>query len=237
MPHDPDSTPDAVMLFAAGFGTRMGALTHDRPKPLIPVGGRALLDHALGLVDGAGITTRVVNAHYLADQIADHLAGTNTALSLEQPDILDTGGGLRAALPLLGPGPVFTLNTDAVWTGSNPLIALRKAWDPSRMGALLLLVPADRARGHAGGGDFALALDGRIKRGGDLVYTGAQIVDPTGIDSIRQTAFSLNRLWDRIAGDDRLYGLVHKGGWCDVGHPDGIAAAEAMLITPPTPLP
>lgn len=237
MTNDPAIIPDAVLLFAAGFGTRMGALTHDRPKPLIPVGGRALLDHAMGLVDGAGITTRVVNAHYMADQIADHLDGSTAALSLEEPDILDTGGGLRAALPLLGPGPVFTLNTDAVWTGPNPLIALRKAWNPARMGALLLLVAADRARGHGGGGDFALASDGRIERGGDLVYTGAQIVDPTGIGSIRQTAFSLNRLWDRIAGDGRLFGLIHKGGWCDVGHPDGIAEAEAMLTNPPAPLP
>lgn len=237
MPHDAASTPDAVMLFAAGFGTRMGALTESRPKPLIPVSGRALLDHALGLVDAAGITTRVVNAHYRADQIAAHLAGTNAALSLEQPDILDTGGGLRAALPLLGPGAVFTLNTDAVWTGPNPLVALRKAWDPSRMGALLALVPADRARGHAGSGDFALAADGRITRGGDLVFTGAQIVDPAGLDTIRQTAFSMNRLWDRIAGDGRLFGLIHKGGWCDVGHPEGITEAEAMLIKPPVLLP
>ncbi|MGS4945744.1 nucleotidyltransferase family protein [Meridianimarinicoccus sp. RP-17] len=237
MPVDPPRDPVAVMLFAAGFGTRMGALTADRPKPLIPVGGRALLDHALALVDGAGVTTRVVNAHYKADQIAAHLAGTNAALSVERPDILDTGGGLRAALPLLGPGPVFTLNTDAVWTGPNPLIALRKAWAPARMGSLLLLVPADRAHGHDGGGDFALAPDGRIERGGDLVYTGAQIVDPAGLGSIRQTAFSLNRLWDRIAADGRLFGAVHKGGWCDVGHPEGIHAAEAMLNHPPAPLP
>ncbi len=237
MPDDTTRRPDAVMLFAAGFGTRMGALTHDRPKPLIRVGGRALLDHALGLVDAAGVTTRVVNAHYMADQIAAHLAGTNAALSLEEPDILETGGGLRAALPLLGPGPVFTLNTDAVWTGPNPLIALQKAWDPARMDALLLLLPANRARGHGGAGDFTLTANGRIARGGDLVYTGAQIVDPTGLGSIRQTAFSLNRLWDRIAADGRLFGLIHKGGWCDVGHPDGIAEAEAMLVNPPALLP
>jgi len=237
MPDDPTDAPKAAMLFAAGFGTRMGALTADRPKPLIHVGGRALLDHALGLVDAAGIATRVVNAHYKADQIALHLAGTNAALSLEEPDILDTGGGLRAALPLLGPGPVFTLNTDAVWTGPNPLIALRKAWDPSRMDALLLVIPADRARGHDVAGDFALAPDGRLTRGGDLVFTGAQIVDPAGLGCIRQTACSLNRLWDRIAADGRLFGLVHAGGWCDVGHPDGIAEAEDMINHPPQPLP
>jgi MurNAc alpha-1-phosphate uridylyltransferase len=237
MPDEAPRDPLAALLFAAGFGTRMGTLTAERPKPLIPVGGRPLLDHALALVDGAGVTTRVVNAHYRADQIAEHLAGTNAAISLESPDILDTGGGLRAALPLLGPGPVFTLNTDAVWTGPNPLIALRKAWDSSRMDALLLLVQPDRAYGHSGDGDFALATDGRIERGGDLIYTGAQIVDPSGLHSIRQTAFSLNRLWDRVAGDGRLFGLVHKGGWCDVGHPDGIAEAELMLTHPPDPLP
>jgi MurNAc alpha-1-phosphate uridylyltransferase len=229
MPQD----PDALMLFAAGFGTRMGALTQDRPKPLIPVAGRPLIEHALAIADAAGITRRVVNAHYLADQLAAYLDGRGVAISHEQPDILDTGGGLRAALPLLGDGPVFTMNTDAVWTGPNPLTALYKAWRGDRMQALLMLVPADRAAGHDGPGDFALAPDGRITRGAGYVYTGAQIVDPSGLALIRQTAFSLNRLWDRIAADGGLYGTVHVGGWCDVGHPGGIAEAEAVLTHPP----
>ncbi|TDL84697.1 nucleotidyltransferase family protein [Meridianimarinicoccus aquatilis] len=226
-------TPEAIMLFAAGFGTRMGALTKDCPKAMIHVGGRPLLDHALALADVAGIQRRVVNTHYLADQVEDHLAGRDVAISREQPDILETGGGLRAALPLLGAGPVFTLNTDAIWTGPNPLTALYKAWDPSRMKALLLLVPAERALGHTGPGDFAIGPDGRITRGAGYVYTGAQIIDPTGLSLIRQTSFSLNQLWDRMSGDEALYGTVHKGGWCDVGRPEGIAEAEAMLANPP----
>ena len=166
--------PDAVMLFAAGFGTRMGALTRDRPKPLLEVAGRPLIDHALALTEG--IPTRVVNAHYHAVQIERHLADTDIAVSVEAPDILDTGGGLRHALPLLGDGPVFALNTDAIWAGPNPLNILARAWDPVRMEALLLCVPATRAAGHRGGGDFAIGPDGTLRRGGDMVYTGAQIL-------------------------------------------------------------
>ncbi|MDR5652682.1 nucleotidyltransferase family protein [Ruixingdingia sedimenti] len=224
MRHD----PDAVMLFAAGFGTRMGALTATRPKPLVPVAGRALIDHALALADGAGVARKVVNLHYLGDQIAAHLAGrADVALSWE-PEILETGGGLRAALPLLGPGPVFTLNTDAVWTGENPLSRLRSGWDPAHMRALLLLAPADRVTGHSGKGDFALDDQGRITRGGPLVYLGAQIVNPAGIEMI-PGAFSLNRLWDAMIAGGTAHGMLHHGGWCDVGRPEGIALAEAML--------
>ena len=133
--------PDALMLFAAGFGTRMGALTADRPKPLVEVAGKPLIDHALDLAEGVGPLRRVANAHYRADQLAAHLDGRDVALSREEPEILDTGGGLRAALPLLGPDPVFALNTDAVWSGPNPLRLLAEAWDPERMDALLLCVP------------------------------------------------------------------------------------------------
>lgn len=221
------------MLFAAGFGTRMKELTRTRPKPLIEVAGRSLLDRALDLADAARIPRRVVNAHYLANQIVAHLNGGSAQVTVETPEILDTGGGLRAALPLLGAGPVFTLNTDAVWTGPNPLAALRAAWDPARMDALLLLVPAGRAHGHSGAGDFTLDPDGRIARGPGYVYSGAQILDPDGLATIAETVFSLNRLWDRIGAEGRLYGVVHRGGWCDVGRPEGIAEAEAMLADPP----
>lgn len=219
--------PDAVMLFAAGFGTRMGALTADRPKPLIPVAGQALLDHALALTEG--LPTRVVNAHYRADQLAAHLKGSGVALSLETPVILDTGGGLRQALPLLGRGPVYTLNTDAVWAGPNVLDLLGAQWQPERMDALLACVPLDRAIGRQGKGDFSQDTEGRLRRDGDLVYTGAQILKTEGLHDIPETAFSLNRLWNRMAGAGRLYGTVWPGRWCDVGHPDGIALAEGML--------
>jgi len=218
------------MIFAAGFGTRMGALTANRPKPLIEVAGRPLIDHALGLARAAGIARVVVNTHYLADQLATHLEGRPGVSVSHEPDrILDTGGGLRAALPLLGGGPVFTLNSDAVWTGPNPLRQLAESWDPGRMDGLLLLVDADRARGYRGVGDFSLDPEGRLSRGGPGVYTGAQILTTALLAEVAEPAFSLNTIWTRMIAEHRLFGLRHAGGWCDVGHPDGIAAAEAML--------
>ena len=219
-----------VMLFAAGYGTRMGALTWNRPKPLIPVAGQTLLDHALAVVDAAGMVRRVVNTHYHADQIARHVAGRGVAVS-QEARILETGGGLRAAMPLLGGSPVMTLNTDAVWTGRNALSQLAAAWD-DRMDALLLLAPVAQAAGYAGTGDFGLGPDGRLERAAGrpgLVYLGAQIIRTDLLPGIPQAAFSLNLLWDRMIADGRAYGLVHQGRWCDVGHPEGIAMAEAML--------
>lgn len=222
--------PDALMLFAAGLGTRMGALTANRPKPLIEVAGQALIDHALALADDAGIGRVAVNLHYLPDQIRRHLFGRpGIAFSAETETILETGGGLRKALPLLGSGPVFTLNTDAVWTGANPLSQLRQVWDPARMDALLLLVPKSAATGHAGQGDFDIDAEGRLSRGRALVYTGAQIIRPDGLADIPDPVFSLNRLWDRMMEAGRLYGTVHDGGWCDVGRPEAIPLAEALL--------
>lgn len=224
--------PTALMLFAAGFGTRMGALTADRPKPLIPVAGRPLIDHALDLAGQAGIGRVVVNVHYKGDQIVRYLEGRNIAISDETACILDTGGGLRNALPLLGNGPVFTLNADAVWTGANPLTQLAQAWDPARMEALLLLLPVAQAAPPSGRSDFVLAPDGRIVRAGGaagLVYLGAQIIATDALGTIPDAVFSLNRLWDGMIAGGRAFGLVHGGGWCDVGHPGGIAQAEAML--------
>jgi MurNAc alpha-1-phosphate uridylyltransferase len=220
-------TPDAAMIFAAGLGTRMGALTRDRPKPLIPVAGRPLLDHALELARPAARRI-VVNTHYLPDQIATHLAGSGVLISHEPGPILETGGGLRAALPLLGPGPVFTLNSDAVWNGPNPLLALRAAWDPARMEALLLLLDRPQAIGHTGPGDFIMT-DGHLTRGPGLVYSGAQIIQTTDLAAIPDTVFSLNKLWDRMIARGTLHGLRYSGQWCDVGRPDSIPLAEAML--------
>lgn len=222
--------PQALMLFAAGFGTRMAPLTADRPKPLIPVAGRALLDHALALTDGAKLRQIVVNTHYKAQMIHDHLVGrAGIALSDEQPDILDTGGGLRHALPLLGSGPVFTMNTDAVWTGPNPLQTLMGVWRPAQMDALLLLVPRAQAVGHAGQGDFVIGDGGRLTRGRGLIYSGVQILRTEGLTDIPDTVFSLNLLWNRMLESGRIYGVAHPGGWCDVGHPGGIKLAETML--------
>jgi MurNAc alpha-1-phosphate uridylyltransferase len=223
--------PFPLMIFAAGFGTRMGALTADRPKPLIEVAGRPLIDHALEVAAMAGAGRIVANTHYRADQMAAHLAGKGVRISHETPEILETGGGLRKALPLLGLGPVAILNSDGIWTGANPLTELATAWDGSRMETLLLLVPAARAMGHGPKGDFRLT-DGRISRGQggeDHVYIGAAILDPARLDEIDAQAFSLNRVWDRMIADGTAFGVIHRGGWCDVGHPGGIAVAERLL--------
>lgn len=223
------TNPDAVMLFAAGFGTRMGDLTRTRPKPLIEVSGRPLIDYALDLVEAQKAARTVVNVHYLADQIIAHLSSKEVLVSNEKDRILDTGGGLRAALPLLGTGPVFTLNSDAIWAGPNPLRLLEKAWDPDRMDALLMCIPVAQAIGHSGPGDFSRDDTGRITRGPGLIYGGAQIVKPDGLHAIPDDVFSLNALWDRIHDNGRLFAVEYPGRWCDVGHPGGVALAEGLI--------
>jgi N-acetyl-alpha-D-muramate 1-phosphate uridylyltransferase len=223
--------PFPLMLFAAGFGTRMGALTADRPKPLIPVAGKALIDHALAVADGAGVTRTVVNTHYRAEQMAGHLAGRGVSISHEA-EILETGGGLKAALPLLGEGPVAILNSDGIWTGANPLLQLAKAWDPTRMEVLLLLLPLDLTLAHGPKGDFRLDGENRLSSGQggeDHVYIGAQIIQPARVDAMPDKVFSLNKPWDQMIAAGTAFGLIHQGRWCDVGQPEGIAEAEALL--------
>jgi MurNAc alpha-1-phosphate uridylyltransferase len=224
------TAPFSVMLFAAGMGTRMAPLTADRPKPLICVAGRALLDHALDLTDVPQVGRRVVNVHYKADMVRAHLAGRDVAISAEDP-LLETGGGLRHALPLLGAGPVMTLNTDAVWHGPNPLAQLAAAWQP-QMEALLLLVPPAQVAGHVGKGDFAIAPDGRLTRAPAQIYTGAQIMRTDRLGDVPQDAFSLNLIWNEMAQRGGLYGISYDGRWCDVGRPDCIPLAEQMLQAP-----
>jgi N-acetyl-alpha-D-muramate 1-phosphate uridylyltransferase len=226
-------TPSALMLFAAGLGTRMGHLVADRPKPLLTVAGRTLLDRALDVADQAGIPRKVVNLHYLGDQIASHLGSRpDITLLWERERLLDTGGGLRAALPLLGNGPIFTLNSDVVWAGPNPLIQLREAWDSTIMDGLLLLQPMSSVKGRDGRADFLLGPDGRIARAGATgqhLYISAQIIRTEGLATFPEPVFSLNRLWDRMIADRRAFGLVYHGDWCDVGTPQGLADAEVML--------
>lgn len=216
------------MLFAAGFGTRMGDLTKDRPKPLIEVAGMPLIDHTLELAKAVEPRNLVANTHYLAEQIANHLAETSVAISHE-PEILETGGGLRHALPLLGGGPVFTANTDAIWKGPNPFTILRDAWREEDMDALLLCVPSKNAIGHAGNGDFLIDPDGRLTRGQGAIYGGIQIIRTEGLVDIQESAFSLNVLWNRMAENNRLLGVMYPGQWCDVGSAKGIELANKML--------
>ena len=168
-------SPLPLMLFAAGFGTRMKPLTDDRPKPLIEVAGKPLVDHALDLAQEADCTPIVANLHYRAEQLEHHLAGTGVVTLVERPDILDTGGGLRNALGVLGGDTVVTMNTDAIWSGPNPIDLLQRAWEPDRMDALLICIQLARATGYNGTGDFTLGPDGRLIRGPGVLYGGVQI--------------------------------------------------------------
>lgn len=223
--------PLPLMMFAAGFGTRMKPLTDDRPKPLIEVAGKPLFDHALELGRDAGCTPIVANLHYKADQLEQHLAGTGVITMIEWPEILDTGGGLRNALNRLGDNTVVTMNTDAVWAGPNPIDLLQDAWEPDRMDAMLIGIRLENARGYDGAGDFTLAEDGRLSRGAGLLYGGVQIIKTDLLLDISEPVFSLNLLWDAMLSRKRLFGLPYPGLWCDVGHPAGISRAEEMLAS------
>lgn len=223
-----------LMLFAAGFGTRMGALTATRPKPLIEVRGRPLIDRALDLARAAGVAPVVVNTHYLGPMVEAHLAGSDVQISAEPDQILETGGGLKQALPLMGKATaVMTLNPDAVWRGPNPLALLQSAWDEARMDALLLVQENAAVQGRSGKADFALAPDGRIlgrATGPEgVLYLGAQIIRAKAVADWPERVFSLNAIWNGMVAAGRAYALPYAGQWCDVGSPQGLAAAEAML--------
>ncbi|MBY5933422.1 nucleotidyltransferase family protein [Tateyamaria omphalii] len=217
------------MVFAAGFGTRMGHLTKAQPKPLIKVAGMPLIDRALGLVSEVEPPRTVVNLHYLPDMLETHLDGQSIITVREEPEILETGGGLRNALPLLQSDPVLTLNPDVIWSGPNPLKVALDAWDPDRMDALLVCIPETRVHGREGGGDFHVDEGGRLHRGGNLVYGGVQIMKTARLHNVQQKAFSLNVVWNEMANDGRLHGVEYPGQWTDVGRPEGIDIAEQML--------
>ncbi|WP_375279545.1 nucleotidyltransferase family protein [Pseudooctadecabacter sp.] len=221
--------PRSVLLFAAGLGTRMAPLTDTQPKPMIRVAGKPLLDHALQFCDRLN---RVVNVHYKAHQIEEHLKDTDVLISDERTQLLETGGGLKKALPLLNSNPTFTMNTDAVWKGPNPLLALTSAWNPDTMDALLLMIPRGAAVGHSGNGDFIIEPNGALRRGPDTVYSGLQIIKTDGLTAIQDVAFSMWSLWQPMLDAGRMYGVAYDGQWCDVGRPDCIPLAEAMLDTP-----
>ena len=223
MPNKP-----SLMLFGAGFGTRMGDLTKTTPKPLISVAGKPLVDHAIEIAREAKIENIAINTHYLAEQIQDHFLGTGIEVVNEVPTILETGGGLKNALNILGTDPVITMNTDAVWRGNNPINELLSRWKPYEMDALLLLCKPSRTHGHQGG-DFTLDDDGVISRGGSFVYNGLQIIKTDALSQIQQSAFSISKLWDIFTKSGTLKGHVYSGEWCDVGHPEGINIAERML--------
>lgn len=234
--------PERAMVLAAGLGTRMMPLTEALPKPLIPIAGRPLIDHALGRLAASGIAHVVVNTHYLAERLAAHLAGrTGQRITvLHEPALLGTGGGVANALPDLAPDagdpPFFVANADALWR-DGPVPALDRlaaAWDETAMDALLLLVPRAAAVGMAGAGDFHRAADGRLRRrtGEEVApcfYAGMQLVHRRLFDDAPDGAFSVVPLWDRAAVAGRLFGLIHDGAWFHVGTPAAVAETEAAL--------
>lgn len=229
------------MVLAAGLSTRMRPLTNDRPKALVEVGGKALVDHALDRLVEAGVTRAVVNVHYFADALEAHLKARATpaiAISDERALLLETGGGLKKARPLLGEGPIFVANIDSVWTETAPALnALAEAWDPARMDALLLLAPLSQTLGFDGPGDFFRAEDGRLShRGGaasaPYAYVGFQIFKPALVDGGPDNApFSIFPSWMAAAEKGRLFGVVLDGFWMHVGDPEARDAAEARLAS------
>jgi MurNAc alpha-1-phosphate uridylyltransferase len=222
------------LILAAGFGTRMGDLTQARPKALIEVAGRPLIAHALEAAKAVQANPIAVNGHHLADMLRDWLAAHAPDVHFlhESPDILDSGGAVKNALGILGQGPIFTLNADAVWGGPAPLHGLARAWDADQMDGLLALVPLDAAVGRLGGGDFSVDASGRVgwdKGPGGLVYVGAQILKTERIANHPNSRFSLLETWNDMMAKERLFGHLHDGRWADVGHPAGIVAAEDMV--------
>ena len=231
--------PKSAMVLAAGMGTRMRPHTDTLPKPLVRVGGKALLDHVLDRLAAQGVERAVINVHHLGEQIIAHLAGRTrprVVISDERGLLLGTGGGVVKALPELGNAPFFHLNADTIWIdGVKPNLArLAESFDPAGMDALLLLAPTANSIGYAGRGDFVMAGDGRLQRRAEgevapFVFAGAAILSPALFADAPQGEFSLTLLFDRAAAAGRLAGLRLEGTWMHVGTSEAIAEAEAAI--------
>jgi MurNAc alpha-1-phosphate uridylyltransferase len=233
-----------AMVLAAGLGTRMKPLTDDRPKALVEVAGQPLIDHMLARLSEAGVTTAVVNVHAFADRLEAHLLNRTEAptilISDERTEVLETGGGLRLARPMLGEEPIFVANIDSVWRETGPSLAnaLKATWDPERMDVLLALAPLNRTIGFDGLGDFSIAEDGALTFRGDAPnapfgYMGLHITKPQIVDQGPEGAFSLALLWRALASQKRLFGVVLEGDWMHVGDPLSRDQAVARLTQTP----
>jgi len=228
-----------AMIMAAGLGQRMRPLTNGKPKPLVEVAGTPLIDYGLSRLTEAGCDIAVVNVHYLADQIeawAKAKTSPRIVVSDERRELLDTGGGIVKALPLLGEAPFFVVNSDSIWIDQEkPALArLKEGWDEARMDCLLLLCHPARTIGYDGHGDFNLEGDGRItgrsaKGAAGLAYIGAYLVHPRLFADISVSKFSVNLLWDKAIAQGRLFGIEHQGLWLHVGTPEAIPLAECAL--------
>jgi N-acetyl-alpha-D-muramate 1-phosphate uridylyltransferase len=231
---------DTAMLFAAGKGTRMAPLTDTCPKPLIPVAGKPLIDHMLDRLVAGGIERALVNVHWLADAMQAHLTRRQSPrieICDERSQLLETGGGLKAALPrLVGQESILIGNCDTIWLepGQSAVAQLRAAWDPDHMDVLLLLVPMVRSTGFDGPGDFFLGPDGRPRFRGEADaapynYMGLHITKPEIVRTERDAVFSLSRVWRRLAPLGRLHATIFDGDWFHVGDPDALGATERAL--------
>ena len=231
---------NTAMIMAAGKGTRMMPLTADRPKPLVEVAGVALLDHVLNHLREADVGKVVINAHYRASQVEQHMADNaadfDVTISDERDLLLDTGGGLVRALPMIGDDPFLCVNADNWWTdeGDNAFKRLMATWDDDTMEVLMLVVPLAEANNTQGQGDFDLDDDGRLSRRqpgekGAFVWTGIQMMTKRLIVDPPSEVFSTNIFWDRAIAQGRCFGLVHEGLWFDVGYPAAISATEQKL--------
>jgi N-acetyl-alpha-D-muramate 1-phosphate uridylyltransferase len=240
-PNSGARVPETAMVMAAGLGMRMRPLTATRPKPLVEVAGRALVEHVFDRLRAAGVKRAVVNVHYLADQLEAFLRnrvdGIDVVFSDERAQLMETGGGLVQARALLGDAPFLVVNSDNLWVDGpvDAIDLLAQHWDDAAMDALLLLVPLQRAHGHRGQGDFHLSADGRItgrrKRGrlAPFVFTGVQILSPRVLADWPEGPFSTMLFWERAIAAGRAFGVVHQGLWFDVGTPPAIGEAEAIL--------
>jgi len=231
--------PRTAIVLAAGLGKRMLPITATMPKPLVKVAGQTLIDFALDRLHEAGMETVVVNVHHFADMLEEHLRTRRVphiAISDERDALLETGGGVKKALPLLGNDPFITFNSDSLWIeGGEPnLKRLVAAWDPERMDILMLVAPLSTSVGYEGSGDFHMDPDGRLRRRGsdvsaDFVYAGVAILKPELVPGSPDGAFSANVFYDRAIASGRLYGLCLEGQWLHVGEPQAIAEAEKCL--------
>ncbi len=231
-------TPKTAMVLAAGLGQRMRPITDTMPKPLIEVRGRAMLDTILDRLEDAGITKVVVNLHYLGEMIEVHLKdrGSPQIVFSKEEDLLETGGGVTKALPLLGEVPFFVLNGDVCWLdGLTPALRrLAATWNEADMDALLLLHPTVSAFGYEGIGDYFMDPEGRLRRRQErqiapFIHAGIQILHPRLFEGAPAGSFSLNKLYDKAQEAERLWGLRHDGEWYHVGTPAELRAVEDAL--------
>jgi MurNAc alpha-1-phosphate uridylyltransferase len=239
VPQTLSRTPKTAIVLAAGLGKRMLPITATLPKPLVKVGGRTLIDFALDRLGEAGVETVVVNVHHFADMLEAHLRTRkmpHIVVSDERADVLETGGGVKKALPLLGPDPFITFNSDSIWVeGARPnLVRLVEAWDPNAMDILMLVAPRATSIGYEGRGDFSMDAAGFLRRREPdedvpFVYAGVAIVKPEMVADTPDGAFSANVFYNRAIANGRLHGLRLEGQWLHVGEPRAIAEAEACL--------